>query len=126
MNEIKLTVTVSSAATHLDPAAISSLLTRLIGCGVEDAKATLDDGNCALEDDAREAKLATELEISVSERRPRVLVIVAGGVADPISDDGIDVEIFDCDDHQDDPDNYALPPAHFADLAASRDVSVAA
>lgn len=49
--------------------------------------------------------------------KPRVLVVVSGGIADPIYDDGVDVEVFDWNDYKDDPDGTHRPPAHFADLA---------
>jgi len=50
--------------------------------------------------------------------KPRVLVTVSGGCADAVVEPGVDVEIFDWDNYNDDPDNYvALLPAHFADLA---------
>lgn len=47
----------------------------------------------------------------------RVLVIVSGGVAEEIADDGVDVEIFDHDNFKDDPDTTHRPPVHFRDLA---------
>lgn len=56
---------------------------------------------------------------------PRVLVVVSGGVADPIYDPGVDVEVFDWDNYKDDPENTVRPPAHFADLAGQCDVPVA-
>ena len=47
----------------------------------------------------------------------RVLISVSGGVADYICDEGLDVEIFDHDNYNDDPDETGGVPAHFADLA---------
>lgn len=48
---------------------------------------------------------------------PRVLVVVSGGVADPVSDHGVDVEVFDWDNYNDDPKNTSGVPKNFADLA---------
>lgn len=50
-------------------------------------------------------------------RAPRVLIIVSGGVADYVADPGVDVEIFDWDNYNDDPKWTGKVPAHFADLA---------
>lgn len=50
--------------------------------------------------------------------RPRVLITVSGGVADFVCDPGVEVAIFDHDNHGADPDGTAGVPAHFADLAA--------
>lgn len=48
---------------------------------------------------------------------PRVLIVVSGGIADPIYDEGVDVEVFDWDNHRDDPEGAGPVPAHFRDLA---------
>jgi len=48
---------------------------------------------------------------------PRVLVVVSGGIADPVSDTGVDVEVFDWDNYKDDPKGTGGVPEHFADLA---------
>lgn len=50
-------------------------------------------------------------------KTPRVLVIVNGGIAAPVFDDGVDVEIFDWDNYNDDPKGTGGVPEHFADLA---------
>lgn len=54
-----------------------------------------------------------------AESKPRVLVVVGGGVADPIYDDGVDVEVFDWDNYRDDPEGTGPASARFADLAES-------
>jgi len=54
---------------------------------------------------------------------PRVLVVVHGGIADPVSDDGVDVEVFDWDNYNDDPETGGVPD-HFADLAEPLGVPV--
>lgn len=56
--------------------------------------------------------------------QPRVLVVVKDGVAEAIADSGVNVEVFDWDNHQYDPDNNAVHPA-FADLAECAGVPVA-
>lgn len=48
---------------------------------------------------------------------PRVLVTVSGGVADTVQDNGVEVEVFDHDDFEDDPHNYGGVSLIFADLA---------
>lgn len=61
----------------------------------------------------------------VSNPRPRVLIVVSGGVADFVADDGIDVVIFDWDDYESAPDITAKPPKHFEDLAVRCDIPLA-
>lgn len=56
--------------------------------------------------------------------QPRVLVVVKGGVAEAIADNGVNVEVFDWDNHQYDPDDNAVPP-YYADLAEYAGVPVA-
>lgn len=55
---------------------------------------------------------------------PRVLIVVSGGIADPVYDDGVDVVVFDWDNHRDDPEGTSPVPAHFWDLAEPIDVPV--
>lgn len=61
---------------------------------------------------------------SPTEKEPRVLVIVSGGVASTIRDNGVDVEIFDWDNYNDDPEGAGGVSAHFADLAEPLDIPV--
>lgn len=56
--------------------------------------------------------------------KPRVLVVVSGGVADSIQDDDVDVEIFDWDNYNADPVGTSAVPSHFADLASPHDIPV--
>ena len=60
-----------------------------------------------------------------STSKPRVLIIVDGGVADYVSDDAVDIAIFDRDNYKSDPVQTGNAPAHFADLAIPIDVPVA-
>ena len=55
---------------------------------------------------------------------PRVLVIVGGGVAVPIYDEGVDVVVFDWDNYNDDPVGTGGVPVHFADLAEQTGIPV--
>lgn len=48
---------------------------------------------------------------------PRVLVVVSGGVADSVCDEGVEVEVFDWDNFNDDPKGTGGVREHFADLA---------
>lgn len=57
---------------------------------------------------------------------PRVLITVSDGVADYVADKGLDVEIFDHDNYEDDPVGTGPVPAHFRDLAEPLDIPVAA
>ena len=53
----------------------------------------------------------------------RVLVVVRSGGGVAISDDGVDVHVFDWDNYKDDPLALGVPP-HFADLAQRAGVPV--
>lgn len=55
---------------------------------------------------------------------PRVLVVVSGGIADPVFDVGVDVVVFDRDNYKDDPKGTGGVPGHFADLAGPIGVPV--
>lgn len=70
---------------------------------------------------AQEAK--KHLAHLVAARR-RCLIIVSGGVADYVCDDGVDVEIFDWDNYKSDPIGTALPPEHYRDLAKVAEIPV--
>ena len=48
---------------------------------------------------------------------PRVHVVVEGGIADYVTDEGVDVVVFDWDNYKDDPEGTDRVPSHFADLA---------
>lgn len=55
---------------------------------------------------------------------PRVLVIVSGGVADTVADSGVNVEVFDWDNYNDDPAGYGGVSADFSDLAIPSGIPV--
>lgn len=55
--------------------------------------------------------------VEAQSNKPRVLIIVSGGVADYVADEGVEVEGFDWDNYNSDPEYTLLPPAHFKDLA---------
>ena len=120
--DIKLSITVKNN-TSATPEQVAKLIQRLIDVGLEDASETAMSG----EGDTTAAELATSLHISapVVQTQPRVLVIVSGGIADPVYDNGIDVEVFDWDNYNDEKDeNKQGVPAHFADLAKPCNVPV--
>lgn len=123
MQEITLQISVKTN-TSSSAEEIAAIIQRLIDIGLADASATAMSG----EGDVDEAEKATDLNISapVAVKMPRVLVVVSGGVADPVYDAGVDVEVFDWDNYNDEED-YAKTgvPAHFADLAEPIDVPVA-
>lgn len=98
---------------------IAGSLETLINIGLADAQSTIEDKEGSLED----AELATSLTIHPFEGlQARCLITVSGGVADYVCDDHMDVEIFDFDNYEDDPQGTELPPKHFADLAEAAGV----
>lgn len=126
MQEVKLTIPVKTKAS-VSPEQIAKVVQRLIKVGLADAAATIEDsGNCG-RGDVEAAELATNLQIGapVVAKEPRVLVVVSGGIADPIYDEGVDVEVFDWDNYNDEEDDAKIGvPANFADLAGPINVPV--
>jgi hypothetical protein len=49
---------------------------------------------------------------------PRVLIVIQDGFAGYVcdKDEDLDIEVFDFDLYEQDPDNTYLPPPHFKDL----------
>lgn len=125
MQEVVLSIPVKTNAS-VTPEEIAKIVQRLIDIGLADAGATLEDSNNGENSDVDAAKLATDLNIGapVVAQTPRVLVVVSGGIADPISDDSVDVEVFDWDNYKDDPEGTGGVPSHFADLATSCGIPV--
>jgi len=131
------------ADTHLNLSArqVGELVYRLIKSGLEDARKTIDMN----EGDVVEAEMATSLNFTSVVASPvnsgadegehtvklgiaatnRCLVIVSGGVADYVYDDGVEVELFDWDNYRDETAEGRVDmrvPAHFKDLAESAGV----
>lgn len=79
---------------------------------LDDVVARLVDDPVYLTDQAEVIQQADDAPLS-----PRVLIVVEGGVADYVTDEGVDVTVFDWDNHNDDPEGTDGVPAHFADLA---------
>jgi hypothetical protein len=73
---------------------------------------------------AESCAMVEEPELDPKEAGNRVLVIVSGGVADPIADQGVDVQVFDWDNYKADPDGTGGVPERFADLAQQSGVPV--
>lgn len=109
---LKIPVQANSPISHHE---IANLVRRLIDAGLSDAADTIENG----EGDVAAAERATQLRIGapVVAATPRVLVIVQEGVANPVADDGVDIEVFDWDNYRDDPQGTGGVPARFADLA---------
>lgn len=61
---------------------------------------------------------------SQSTKAPRVLVVVKGGFANPVSDEGVDVVVFDWDEYKNDPECTAGIPARFADLGKGHGIPI--
>lgn len=55
-------------------------------------------------------------------KMPRALVVVSGGVASSVHDEGVDVEVFDWDNYNADPQRSGGVPLRFADLALPFDI----
>jgi len=69
--------------------------------------------------------IADDGELTVEPQKPaRVLITVRGGVADWVKDGGVDVELFDHDNFNDDPDETPKVRKAFADLARPIDIPV--
>lgn len=131
--------------THLNLSArqVGELVYRLIKSGLEDAQKTIDmnEGNvveaematslnftsivaCPVNSEANEGEHVVKLGIAATNR---CLVIVSGGVADYVYDDGVEVELFDWDNYRDETAEGRVDmrvPAHFKDLAESAGVPV--
>lgn len=126
MQEVTLTIPVKTNAS-ISPEEITKVVQRLIDIGLADAATTIEDSGNSGEGDVEAAELATDLHIGapVVAKEPRVLVVVSGGIADPIYDEGVDVEVFDWDNYNDEGDDAKIGvPAHFADLADPINVPV--
>lgn len=133
------------ADTHLNLSArqVGELVYRLIESGLEDARKTIDmnEGNvveaematslnftsivaCPVNSEANEGEHAVKLGIAATNR---CLVIVSGGVADYVYDDGVEVELFDWDNYRDETAEGRVDmrvSAHFKDLAEVAGVPV--
>lgn len=119
MQEVMLSIPIKTYAP-VTKEEIAKIVQRLIDIGLAYAGATLEDRNNGNDGDVEAAQLATNLNIGapVVANIPRVLVVVRGGIADPVHDIGVDVEVFDWDNYKDDPEGTGGVPSHFADLAA--------
>lgn len=121
-------------------AALRAALAQATDCGLFDelaADVSHPDRINAFCDDVREFAGAQGLSVaspgayadSIANREdrqtPRVLVVVSGGVAEPTSDPGVDVEVFDWDNYKDDPEGTGGVSAEFADLAEPLGIPVA-
>lgn len=115
------------APEGMTPEQAAKLVETLIDIGLADAAATLEDSRNGDEGDVEAAQQSLDMDIHAPmvATTPRVLVVVSGGVADPVYDEGVDVEVFDWDNYKADPVGTGPVPAHFKDLADPLDVPVA-
>ncbi len=132
-------------ATHLNLSArqVGELVYRLINAGLEGARKTIETN----EGDVVWAEMATSLNFmsivacpvhpAAGERDQvvplsatamnRCLVIVSGGIADYVHDEGVEVELFDWDNYRAETAEGRAEmhvPAHFVDLAQPAGVPV--
>ena len=128
---------------NLSARQVGELVYRLIQSGLEDARKTIDmnEGKvveaematslnftsvvaCPVSSGADEGGQAVKLGIAATNR---CLVIVSGGVADYVYDDGVEVELFDWDNYREETAEGRADlrvSAHFKDLAESVGVPV--
>lgn len=66
----------------------------------------------------------SDCDILVEKTLPRVLVVVSGGVADPVFDTGVNVVVFDWDNYRQDPVVTGGVQENFADLASPLNIPV--
>lgn len=130
-------------AFNLSARQVGELLYRLINVGMEDAQQVIEDE----EGDVAGAEMAASLDITSIVACPvhpegsesdqvvplsatamnRCLVIVSGGVADYVHDEGVEVELFDWDNYRAETAEGRAEmhvPAHFVDLAQPAGVPV--
>ena len=120
MQTINLSVKVETNAS-VTPEQVAKLLQRLVDAGLSDAIDTAGSG----EGDVQFAELASDLNIHAPEVAavPRVLVVVSGGIADPVWEGDVEVEVFDHDNYKDDPSIGGVSAA-FACLATQNGIPV--
>jgi len=120
MQTINLSVKVQTNA-NVTPEQVAKALQRLIDAGLSDATDAAESGV----GDVQFGELASDLNIHAPEVAtvPRVLVVVSGGIADPLWEGDVEVEVFDRDNYQDDPSIGGVPAA-FASLATPNDIPV--
>ncbi len=126
MRTINLSLSVNTESDMTD-ADVARVVERLLDQGIDGAGKQLKDiMSAAYPAEAGDVQLASELFISGVDvaSRPRVLITVDGGIADYVCDPGLDVEIFDRDNHKIDPKETGPVPAHFRDLAEPLDIPV--
>lgn len=66
MKEVDLIVRVKTGSCNVAPDELASLVDRLINIGVDDAQETLRDGECCLDEELQHARVATQLEFTVT------------------------------------------------------------
>lgn len=128
---------------NLSARQVGELVYWLINAGLKDARKTIDmnEGNvveaematslnftsmvaCPVNSEVSEGEHVVKLGIAATNR---CLVIVSGGVADYVYDDGVEVELFDWDNYRDETAEGRADmrvSAHFKDLAESAGVPV--
>jgi hypothetical protein len=124
MKAVKLTIEVE-CADELDPNVVAAHVNGLLAFGLEFNRENLRGGGASkrVEREAGSIKVV-DGSVRVAGSMPRVLVVVKGGIADPVSDEGVDVEVFDWDNYTDAPDETGGVPAHFSDLAKPAGIPV--
>lgn len=128
INVIKPEFSLVEIADTLSSAAGADIWFDADAPGDEDAAAQIEQAQGAMERVAQWLKDSDPTD--APDLRPasplgnRVLITVSGGVADYVCDPGLDVEIFDRDNYDADPDETDGVPSHFADLAGPSEIPV--
>jgi hypothetical protein len=106
---------------------VARVVEHLLDQGIDGAGKQLKDALSApYPPEVADMQLASNLFVSGVEvtTTPRVLITVSGGIADYVCDEGVDVEAFDWDNYNDDPEWTGGVSLHFKDLAEPLEIPV--
>ena len=126
MRTINLSIRVKTDSDMTD-ADVARVVEHLLDQGIDSAGKQLRNALSApYPPEVADVQLASDLFVSGVEvaSTPRVLITVNGGIADYVCDEGVAVETFDWDNHNDDPEWEGGVPLHFKDLADPLEIPV--
>lgn len=123
LKTVKLIVDVE-CADHLDEKVVAAHVNGMLALALDLNRKNVREGKATKRVEREAGTIKIDRSVRVAGGSPRVLVVVKGGIADPVYDEGVDVEVFDWDNYKDCPEETGGVPAHFADLADPIDVPV--
>ena len=126
MRTINLSIRVKTESDMTD-ADVARVVEHLLDQGIDGAGKQLKDALSApYPPEVADMQLASDLFVSGVDvtSAPRVLITVSGGIADYVCDEGVDVETFDWDNYNDDPEWTGGVSPHFKDLADPLEIPV--